>query len=149
MQWRNEAMEELLAKTEALNAKFHLGKWPTWNYDLKERTLTFLDGDRPKVIAGIRLIGSTSNVEKTWLWGWAGSVWPPQVAEGTDQVRAFGEKNGILELAEGLVSYRDDMNLRGWLLSAVATRVMNGLGVYRTETEGGALFFLYTDIRFA
>ncbi len=64
-------------------------------------TLTFLNGDAPKVIADVRLVGSTSNELANWQWSWSNQHWPGPLCDGVETVRAFGEEHGIDELTKG------------------------------------------------
>ena len=146
--WRHDAVHELIAKNDQVNGQFNILQWPRWDYDMDRCALTFSGRDGPKVVADVLLVGSTSTELKNWQWGWANNYWPKQVITGVDAVRAFGEKHGIAELTQGWVDSPEDLNRLGWELSAVAARVLNGIGVYRPETENGAIFFLYRNLRF-
>ena len=143
--WAHEALHELIDKNERLKAAFKLEHWSRWFYDMDACTLTFLDGDTPKVIADVRLIGSTSNELKNWQWSWANAFWPKPLCEGVDAVREFGEEYGIEELTNGWVD-SEDLTWLGWRLSAVGARQMKGLGIYRPRTDNGELFFLYRQM---
>src|SRR5262245_58070130 len=129
-QWRHDAVHELQDKNAKLDTEFRLSAWPRWDYDMENCTLTFSQDGSPKVIASVRLIGSTSIELNNWQWGWANKFWPRQVIEGVDAVRAFGEEHGIAELTEGWIEDAENLNSRGWELAAVAVRLLNGLGVY-------------------
>lgn len=145
--WAHDAVHELIEKNERLKADFQLEQWSRWDYDMDARTLTFSDADVPKVVAEIRLIGSTSIELKNWQWSWANVHWPASVCEGVEVLREFGEEHRIEELTNGWVD-AEDLTQLGWRLSAVAARQMDGLGVYRPKTNNGELFFLYRNMAF-
>ncbi|WP_246675290.1 DUF6882 domain-containing protein [Mesorhizobium sp. B2-3-4] len=53
-------------------------------------------------------------------------------------VRSFGETNNIDELAQSYVLDEDnDPEVLGWELTAVAVRLCNALGAYRSPDGGG------------
>lgn len=146
-QWRHDALHELIEKNDRVMADFRINDWPRWDYGLKDCSLIFSDQGVPRVVAEVRLIGSTSKALNNWQWAWANSNWPPEVVSGVEAVKAYGEEHAIAELTHGWVEDDDDLNQKGWELSAVAARLLNGLGVYRPQTDNGALFFLYRSLR--
>jgi len=145
--WRHEAVHHLMTKIDAIKQRFRISDWPRWDYDMDACSLIFSEEGKPRVVAEVLLIGSLSDERNNWQWGWANTHWPKPVIAGMEEVRAFGETHAIEELTQGWVEDADDLNQRGWELSAVATRVLDGLGVYRPKTSNGAIFFMYRSIR--
>lgn len=138
----------LQEKNALLSEQFGIGNLPRFDYDLATRQLVFSENGRPKVIAEVQIVGTTSVGAGNWLWAWANSHWPLDCVEDSERVCSFGEEHGIDELTNGYVE-DDDLNALGWELTAVGARVCDAAGAYRTPNEDGALFFLYRNVRWA
>ena len=146
--WRHEAVHELQEKNERLIEDYRLGSWPRYDYDLDSSMLTFSEEGRAKVVAEIQVVGTTSANAGNWLWAWDNAHWPADTIVDAQKVRDFGEQNGISELTDSYVE-DDDLNARGWELTAVAARVCNAVGAYRPpRDEGGGFFLLYRSIQY-
>ena len=104
-----------------------------------------------KVVTEIQIAGSTSAKASNWLWAWANSNLPSELLSDAKQVRSFGEMNGVDELAQPYVTDADNqLEVLGWELSAVMSRICNGLGVYRCpSSEGGGLYLMFKSINWA
>jgi hypothetical protein len=146
--WRHDAVHQLQEKNARLKAKFNLGGWPRFDYDVDAGTLTFSENKIPKVIAEIQIVGTTSVKSGNWLWAWGNSHWPADRVSDSKLVRAFGEKYGICELTHDYVE-NENLNSLGWELTAVMVRVTDALGAYRPPDENGALFLVYKSIAWA
>lgn len=145
--WRHEAVHLLQDKNDQLKREFRLGDWPRFDYDLATRELVFSEDGKPRVVAEIQVVGSTSENAGNWLWGWANSHWPEDCIEDAERVCEFGEEHGVGELISGYVE-DGDLNALGWELTAVAARVCDAVGAYRPpRDEGGGLFLLYRNVR--
>ena len=144
--WLHKAVHELQAKNDRVESEFNIGHWENWFYDLEEGTIVFSDGDEPKVIAKIQVIGSTSTRAKNWLWAWGNCSIPEAMTVDARQTKAFGEEHGIEDLTRSYVN-DDDFEALGWELTAVATRLANTVGAYRPSGERGAIYLVYKDIR--
>ena len=125
---------------------FRLAYWPKWSYDLETASLVFTRDGVPRVIAGVQVVGTTSEGRKTWVWGWANSGLPLPAMERMAEVRAFGEREGIEQLTQETLP--DDPYL-GWELTAIAARILDAKGAFRCPYEDGFLYLLYTEIAFA
>nr|WP_250888670.1 DUF6882 domain-containing protein [Mesorhizobium sp. dw_380] len=66
-------------------------------------------------------------------------------------VRSFGETNSIDELAQSYVRDVDnELEVLGWELSAVAVRICDALGAYRSPLgEGDARYYIIKAISWA
>jgi hypothetical protein len=137
-------------KNSALNARFNIGDWPRYDYDVDHCTLVFSEGKgkAPRVRASIQLVGSVALGAGTWLWAWANDWWPKPVCEAAETACRFGEEHGIEELISGYAT-DDDLNELGWAFTAIAAKVVGALGGYRTPTDDGYLFFVYREISWA
>ncbi len=147
--WRHEAVHLLQEKNALLGQRFRLGSWSRFDYDVATRQLVFSEDARPKVMAEIQVVGTTSEKGGNWLWAWANSHWPPDAVEDATRVCSFGEEHRIGELTSGYVE-DDDLNALGWELAAVAARVCDAAGAYRPpRDEGGGLYLLLRSVRWA
>lgn len=145
-EFQHSAIHALMALNEVADRDFSLNKWPHWDYELEEGTLTFSEGGVPKVVADIQLVGSSSTALGTWMWAWGYNDVPPDVVKGMGIVREFGIAESIPSLTEKLIP--DDEYL-GWAQTAVAARVLGAKGGYRCPSKDGFLYMVYTDIRHA
>lgn len=148
-EWRHDAVHQLQEKTERLKAEFRLGDWPRFDYDIDAGTLVFSDQGIPKVIAEIQIVGTTSFKAGNWLWSWGNSHWPMERVTDAERVRAFGEEHGVCELTHDYVD-DDDLNAKGWELTAVMVRITDAIGAYRPPRgEGGGLYLTYKSMSWA
>ncbi|HEY9333034.1 DUF6882 domain-containing protein [Kribbella sp. NPDC050459] len=105
--------------------------------DLDARTLSSERG----VLGGISLLGSFSELDRTWLWGWANPGFGPDApaVAPTLAIREFGERHGIAEFTT------DSPDLGGFeqpaqaaiTLAIAAGSVLGGRGVWSTAINEG------------
>ena len=142
--WCDEAFDAFMAKQKQASDTYRLGEWARYDYDTDAGVLTFSDDSGPRVIADIQVLGTTAPSD--WLWGWANAIWPPASVADAARVRDFGAEHGIEELTtESLVS--DDLDGLGWMLAAIATRVLDAEGAYRAPTQNGGLYLIMRTLR--
>jgi hypothetical protein len=142
----HDAVHQLMQLNEKCKQDFHISSWPRYDYDLEKGTLTFSEGGKPKVVASIQVIGTTSKSSGTWLWGWANESLPDNVTAAVAKVRAFGEAEDLTKLTEARLP--DDEYL-GWELTSVAAKVLGSKGAYRCPGDNGFLYVVYSALRFA
>lgn len=105
--------------------------------DLNARTLS---SDRG-VLSGITLLGSFSELDRTWLWGWANPGFGPDApaVAPTSTIREFGERHAIAEFTT------ETLELGGFeqpeqaaiMLAITAGTVLGGRGVWSTAINDG------------
>ena len=105
--------------------------------DLDARTLT---GERG-VLGGVSLLGSFSELDQTWLWGWANPGFGPDApaVAPTVAIRQLGGRHGIDEFTAG------SLDLSGFpqpaqaaiTLAIAAGAVLGGRGVWSTAINEG------------
>jgi len=137
-------VRQLTKLNEECEKEFKISTWPRWRCDLDEGTLTFLQGDVPKVRASIQVIGSATK-PKTWLWAWANESLPKGVTEAAAIVREFGRRENIAQLIEESVPNDDYL---GWEMTALAAKLAGGKGAYRCKSDQGTFYVIYTSIGF-
>jgi hypothetical protein len=105
--------------------------------DLNERTLS---SDRG-VLGGITLLGSFSELDGTWLWGWANPGFGPDApaVAPTSAIREFGQRHGITEFtAESPdLSGFEQPDQAAIMLAITAGTVLGGRGVWSTAINEG------------
>ena len=146
--WRHEAFHQLQDKNGQIEARFRMGHWPRYDYDVETCKLVFSEDGKPKVIADIQVVGTTSENAGNWLWGWANAHWPAACVEDGHKVREFGTERGVPDLINDYVEDKD-INALGWELTAVAARICGAVGAYRPASERGGLFLMFRDIQWA
>ncbi|WP_352650344.1 DUF6882 domain-containing protein [Mesorhizobium sp. M0659] len=99
----------------------------------------------------MQIAGSTSAKASNWLWAWANSNLPGELLADAKLVRSFGQEHSIDELAQSYaIDLNNDLEVLGWKMTAVAVRICNGLGAYRSPRgEGGALYLIFKSVNWA
>lgn len=123
---------------------FDLVKDRPWALDTETGLLSF--GDEFKWQA--QILGTQSDVSKTWLWAWANqaSKTPENLMKSAAELRKLGSAWNIPEFTTpqfGITKAFD-----GHDLSIIATGVCNARAYYRGPYPGGAIFMLIDDPEF-
>jgi hypothetical protein len=143
--WCEEAFATFTGKQNRLVDTYRLSSWERYDYDAAAGTLTFSDAGAARVVAEIQVLGTTSDAD--WLWGWANDHWPASSVAAMERVRAFGAEHGIEELTSEFLA-SDDLDGMGWMLAAIAARILDAEGAYRAPSETGALYLVLQSIKF-
>ncbi|NOK59489.1 MAG: hypothetical protein GFH27_549285n13 [Chloroflexi bacterium AL-W] len=108
-----------------------------WGVDITAGTVDFGKG----CVYPIQIIGTESDINGTWLWGWANdaSGIPPQLLTCANTLRELGEEQQIDILSQAQLQLGE---IDGHLLTIVASGVCNADAYYRGPYDGGAVFFL-------
>ena len=108
-----------------------------WGVDITAGTVDFGAGR----VYPIQIIGTESDINKTWLWGWANdaSGIPPQLLTCASTLRKLGEEQQIDVLSQAQFELGE---IDGHLLTIVASGVCHADAYYRGPYDGGAVFFL-------
>src|SRR5579863_4634799 len=116
-EFRHDAVHALMGLNEACEREFEISSWPFWFYDFDRGTLTFMDKNKaPRVVASIRVVGTTSKAAGTWLWSWANESIPREMSEAMSRVRSFGEREMLAELT---TAESTDHEHLGWEMTAI------------------------------
>ena len=137
-------VRQLTKLNKECEKEFKISTWPRWRCDLDRGTLTFLQGDEPKVRASIQAIGSVTN-EKKWVWAWADVNLPKNVTQAAAMLREFGRRENIAQLVEESIPSDDYL---GWEMTGFAARLAEAKGAYRCKSRQGLLYVIYTSIGF-
>jgi hypothetical protein len=139
-----EAHSELHTKLEVLKAQYELSNHERWDWNQGTGEIVFSNAGVTTVVARIQFVGSISTVTDTWLWSWANSNLNPDISRDMLTVRTLGETEDFASLTVPLWPAAE---VDGWEMTAVAAKVLNAQGAYRTPGETGFTFMLLDDVR--
>ena len=142
-----EGVRYLDAQLETNRRVFRIDSPPRYDWSQGTGELVFSDGGVPKLIATTQVVGDFSGTSKTWLWAWANDSIDKKLAVGAERVRRYGKVHGMGRLTRARwPTTLDD----GWCLTAITALLLHAKGAYRMPDEnGGALYLVFTDIRWA
>jgi len=94
-----------------------------------------------------QVLGTESEATRTWLWAWAneGSNIPAPLLQASLQLKALGEAQEILELAQPQLPLGE---VNGHFFLMIASGVCQANAYFRAPYEGGAAFLLIKDETF-
>jgi hypothetical protein len=141
-----DSNDYLKTQIERCKADFQIGSYSRYDWDQQKGELVWSDDGIPKVIAKVQFVGSISTKSNTWLWSWANPTIIDPVKQEIRKVKAFGERKGI----ERLISAKwtaDETD--GWEMTALAARLLEARGAYRSPDSDGFTFMIITDINWA
>jgi hypothetical protein len=144
--FRHQCFHDLMKLNELCNQEFSIGKWARWDYDLESATLTFSHEGMPKILADEQVIGTTSDEQRNWEWGWANVNLPLQSVYLTEKIRSFGQQEEAEQLTK---KFLPDDEYLGWEMTAIAVRVLGGRGAYRCPVDDGFIYFAYLNVWYA
>ncbi|MFI0366752.1 DUF6882 domain-containing protein [Actinomadura sp. 1N219] len=139
----SEGSAAAIQQQDVFNDAFALD-YVEWNPE--EATMT-LDG---RVLRGLTVLGSFSNLSQTWLWTWDNPSWDadlPALAK-LRTIREFGERHQIPELVKGHLDFsRFNHPAEGAFTMALAAAPLIGAkGVcFVTVNDGKGRLVLATD----
>ena len=121
-----------------------LGK-ARWSFALDEGVLAFTQPHQAPLQLGVQLLGTESAETHTWLWSWANedSGIPKRLLKSAQDLRAFGEREGVPELHAPQLPLSAQIN--GGRMAAIACGVVRAACFFRVAYPGGLLFMLIKD----
>lgn len=145
--WRplvSDAVSELQAKQDLLEERFGLSRHQRWDWDQGTGEIVFSNAGIPAMSARIQFVGSISTVSDTWLWSWDNPSFNSDTVNELLTVRAFGEAENFAKLT---VPKWPAEEVDGWEMTAVAAKLLNAQGCYRTPGDTGFTFMLFMDVK--
>lgn len=96
------------------------------------------------LVADITVVGTCSQHEGTFLWGWANETMPEAALRGLDRVRAFGEEHdlGLLVDAEWPAGHAEALEAL-----IIAGRLLDAEGVFTDNTGDVTIYFALRGFR--
>lgn len=112
-----------------------------WNVDFSRGVILFGRDEYP-----IQFIGSESDIQNTWLWGWVNvNGLDKRLLAFGNKTRSLGEKWGLKPLIEEEIELTDAIN--GHSLSIVACGICDErLCYYKCPYSGGAAFVALSQV---
>jgi len=141
-----DAYQYLNAAQDAAKQDFAIGTYQRYDWDQSKGTLVFSNQGVPKVVVDVQFVGSFSKQTNTWLWSWDNATLLPSVKDKILEVRKFGERHGLSELTTAKWKATEE---DGWAMTAVAAKILQAKGAYRSPDGNGCTFLIFTDIRWA
>jgi hypothetical protein len=133
-------------RQDRMQAAFRIGEWERFDLDQTTAAFTWSSQGHVRVIADVRVVGSTSKQSDTWLWSWANSSILDAAREGVANLSTFGAQHGFQKLAQPKWP-ADETD--GWEMTSIACLLLDCEGVYRAPHERGATFLALDNIRWA
>lgn len=143
-QYVAESNERLTRLQEDIQAKWKTGQYDHFDWDQQTGIIAFSSGGKVQVIADIQFVGSISKKSGTWLWAWANSYDEEYLRRDVERVAEFGRKEHFSKLIEAKWPADEE---DGWCMTAVAARVLDAEGAYRTEGSMVYSYMLLKNIR--
>jgi hypothetical protein len=124
-----------------------LGK-ARWSFALDEGVLAFTQPHQELLQLNVQVLGTESAETHTWLWAWANteSGIPLRLLKSAQDLRAFGDREGVPELHTPQLPLSSEVN--GGRLAAIACGVARAACFFRVAYPGGLLFMLIKDAKY-
>lgn len=137
----DESIDYLDAKQQAIVAEFKLDQHARWDWHQDTAQLVFSNDGKPTLICDVVFVGSISTTGESWLWSWANESLAEGVKTRMREVRGFGEEQRFNKLAGAFWPANAD---DGWHMTAIAARLLNAIGAYRTPDDNGFVYMVIT-----
>lgn len=136
-------LERLISIQDQFKEEFDIDSFANWFYDDESEILRLYNSDDDEVFFRYIPIGTYSLDKETWMWSWFNNSLTAKSKIETLKIKQFGEENDYEKLFSGTFpSYKFD----GWEFLAISQRLLNGIGVYKTNGEKLNYYLLLTEI---
>lgn len=147
----HHALHHLQAVQERAEERWRVGlgakaeRFLRWNFDADARSLTFSEGDQPRVVAQVQMVGTYAVKSGTFQWAWHtyGDRRHPLTGELAD-LEGFGEVRGIERLQKVWWECGPD---EGWQMTALAAYLFGCDAAYRAPMGDIFAFMLLSEMR--
>lgn len=139
-----ESVKYLNERQDSLEREFKLSSRARPAWDQRTGKLTFSDSGKVVLEADVQFVGSLSKTKGTWMWAWANPSVQDRVKTGAETVRGYGRQYGVARLTEREWPAKPD---DAWKMTALAARILNARGAYRTEDGDGITYLVLTALR--
>ena len=129
--------------TQKAKDEWGFSQFERWDLDQEAGTLTFSNADGAKAVCSVQVIGTYSNISKTWLWSWDNPSILNPLKRHAREVRIFGHKNKFEKLT---TSQWEATEEDGWEMVAIAAKICNARGAYRGPGKTGPTFMTFDDV---
>jgi len=143
IQMLQNCVEEIQMKNTNLQKNYGFGKYDRWDMNQGDGKLIFSENGEPKVICDIMMLGSYSIDSKTWRWSWANDTVVPELKNNFEKVKEYGKQNSYDDLIDD--EFGTD-EAGAWEMSAIATKILGGKGIYRAPCDNIYIFMMIKEI---
>lgn len=139
--WIQEAVTQLDERGHALRARHGLKDGTAYHWDLATPSIRH-EPEAGSVAFRIQCVGTVSNHEGTFRWGWANDSLPAAGTRDLHRVRALGEAHqlGLLTEAEWAGGHAEAL-----AMLAIAGRVLDADGFWIEPHKDGAIYLVVFD----
>lgn len=137
-----ECFKEFEQKQEKFIEEYNMNSFSKWFYDQASGILTF-SSENEELNFRYHEVGTFSKISNTWKWSWDNEHTLEKVKERLEKVRMLGEHRGFEKLTTGLFESSEE---EGWEFSSIASKILNGIGAYKTDSEDNFIFMVIYDV---
>jgi len=133
-----KCVDELKVLQDKFQEDYDVNWYENWFYNQATGLLTFSTGDQELNFKYFD-VGSFSEKSNTWKWSWDNDQTLDKVKDATKLVREFGQRHNFPKLTNG---YFVSDQFEAWEFTAIAAKLVSGIGVYRPVDEEQLQIFL-------
>ena len=133
-----QCVEELKLLQSKFKCDYDLTWYEDWFYNQTTGLLTFSTDDKELNFRYFS-VGSYSEKSNTWKWSWDNETTLDNVKDPAKLVKAFGERSNFPKLTDG---YFQSNEIEAWEFTAIAAKLLHGIGVYRPVNDEQLKIFL-------
>jgi hypothetical protein len=145
----NELIQQSLVyienKQKELVESYDLDNFSRVEYEQETGTMIFSEeGNQQKVVAHFQVIGTYSDVSKTWLWAWDNPYLLNNTTGASLKLKEFGEQNNIQKLKDPKwKATRQD----AWEMTALAAQILQAKGVQIIPSDEITAYVVLTTVK--
>ncbi|MBB2145386.1 hypothetical protein GM921_07820 [Pedobacter sp. LMG 31464] len=133
-----KCVDDLKSLQDRFQEEYDLNWYENWFYNQATGLLTFSSNEVELNFKYFE-VGSFSEKLNTWMWSWDNDDTLDNVKEKTKLIKRFGQRSNFSRLTNGC--FQSD-EFEAWEFTAIATKVTNGIGVYRPVNHEQLQIFL-------
>jgi hypothetical protein len=136
--YAEKCIDELKVLQNKFQKEFDLDSYKNWFYNQLTGLITF-STDKEEINFKYITVGSFSEKTNTWKWSWDNEKTHKKAREKASFIKEFGQKQKFLKLTNG---YFPSDEFEAWEFTAITTKLLNGIGVYRPIYDLNLKIFL-------
>lgn len=142
-QYNRQSFDNLIQIQEKFKETFEIDSYANWFYDGETELLRLYNNDDDEIYFKYVSIGTYSLKSETWMWSWFNKHSIEKSKNQLLVVKEFGIENNYEKLHNGTFS-SDEYD--GWELSSICLNFVNGIGIYKVNTDNLDIFMLITNL---
>jgi hypothetical protein len=127
-----------------LQSEYGIGRHGRFVVEYPSGSLTFFEGERPRVVASIVPIATHVPESRSLKWAWANAQFPPEVRAAASRTKELEKVTGHRLFVEEAVDVDEDT---AWDIAALACTHLAALGVYRVPHGKVHSYVLILEVR--